>query len=92
MLVVWALCAGLSACVTVTESRLTKKPRPKKPQPITPVGLGYLQHNHLDMARDRLNKALAINENYAPANDAMGMVWQMEGELELAEESLKSHS
>ncbi|MEN9464805.1 MAG: hypothetical protein RL217_986 [Pseudomonadota bacterium] len=90
MLLVWALCVGLSACVTVTESRLTKKASPEKAVAnYTELGLGYLQHNHLDMARDRLNKALAINENYAPANDAMGMVWQMEGELELAEESFK---
>lgn len=88
--VVLALCCTLASCVTVTQSRLTKKASPDKAVAnYTELGVGYLQHNHLDMARDRLNKALAINENYAPANDAMGLVWQMEGELELAEESFK---
>lgn len=81
---------SLSSCVTVVESRLTKKASPDKAVAnYTELGLGYLQRNHLDMARDRLQKALEINPDYAPANDAMGLVWQTEGELELAEEFFK---
>lgn len=78
----------LTACVTVTESRLTRKASPEKAvENYTQLGLGYLQKSRPDMARQRLLKALKIDENYAPANDAMGLVWQAEGEMDLAEES-----
>lgn len=77
----------LASCVTVTESRLTKKASPEKAvENYTQLGLGYLQNGRPDMARQRLLKALEINENYAPANDAMGLLWQTEGEFDLAEE------
>ncbi|MBQ0726234.1 MULTISPECIES: tetratricopeptide repeat protein [Thalassolituus] len=77
----------LAGCVTVTESRFTKKESPEKSvENYTQLGIGYLQKGRPDWARQRLQKALAINPNYAPANDAMGMVWQTEGELDLAEE------
>lgn len=78
----------LTACVTVTDSRLTRKASPEKAvENYTQLGLGYLQKSRPDMARQRLRKALKIDENYAPANDAMGLVWQAEGEMDLAEES-----
>lgn len=80
----------LTSCVTVTESRLTRKASPEKAvENYTQLGLGYLERNHPDIARQRLQKALALNSKYAPANDAMGLVWQMEGEQELAEEFFK---
>lgn len=77
----------LSACVTTVESRFTKKASPEKAvENYTQLGIGYLKENHPDLARQRLQKALSIDENYAPANDAMGLLWQTEGELDLAEE------
>lgn len=77
----------LASCVTVTESRLTKKKSPEKAvENYTQLGLGYLQKGRPDWARQRLQKALAINPDHAPANDAMGLVWQTEGEMDLAEE------
>lgn len=80
----------LASCVTVTESRFTKKKSPEKAvENYTQLGLGYLQKGRPDLARQRLQKALSINEDYAPANDAMGLVWQTEGELDLAEESFR---
>lgn len=78
----------LAACVTVTDSRLKRKASPEKSvENYTQLGLGYLQKSRPDMARQRLRKALLIDEHYAPANDAMGLVWQAEGEMDLAEES-----
>lgn len=78
----------LSACVTVTESRLTRKASPEKAvENYTQLGLGYLQKSRPDLARQRLRKALEIDADYAPANDAMGLLWQAEGEMDLAEES-----
>ena len=81
------LALTLSACVTTVESRFTKKASPEKAvENYTQLGIGYLKENRPDMARQRLQKALSIDENYAPANDAMGLLWQSEGELDLAEE------
>lgn len=78
---------ALSACVTTTESRFTKKASPEKAvENYTQLGLGYLQKGRPDWARDRLHKALEINPDDPQANDAMGLVWQTEGELDLAEE------
>ena len=45
-----------------------------------------MQRGRPDLARQRLQKALDIEEDYAPANDAMGLLWQTEGEFDLAEE------
>lgn len=89
-LVLVALVASLTACVTVTESRLTKKKSPEQAvENYTQLGVGYLQNGHPDRARHRLQRALEIDERYAPANDAMGMLWQFEGEFDLAEEFFK---
>lgn len=77
----------LTSCVTVTESRLTKKASPEKAvENYTQLGLAYLQKGRPDLARQRLQKALEINEDHAPANDAMALLWQSEGEFDLAEE------
>lgn len=77
----------LSGCVTVTESRFTKKKSPEKAvENYTQLGLGYLRQGRPDLARQRLQKALSIDEDNAPANDAMGLVWQSESEFDLAEE------
>ena len=81
---------ALASCVTVTESRLTKKKSPEKAvENYTQLGLGYLNRNRPDLARKRLQKALSIDEDYAPANDAMGLLWQSESEFDLAEEFFK---
>ncbi len=80
----------LASCVTVTESRFTKKKSPEKAvENYTKLGVAYLQKGRPDLARARLKKALEINESYAPANDAMAMVWQSEGEYDLAEDYYK---
>ena len=82
------LVLSLAACVTVVESPFNKKASPEKAvDNYTQLGLGYMQKGRNDLARQRLRKALSINEDYAPANDAMGLLWQSEGELDLAEES-----
>lgn len=90
LITVGLLGLALSACVTTTESRLTQKKSPEKAvENYTALGLGYLNTGHPHMARDRLVKALNINNDYSPANDAMGLLWQSEGEYDLAEDSFK---
>ncbi|WP_028294488.1 tetratricopeptide repeat protein [Oceanobacter kriegii] len=89
-LTLFTLLAALTSCVTVTESRLQKNKDPEKAvENYTQLGYGYLQKDRPDLARKRLQKALSIDATYAPANDAMGLLWQSEGEFDLAEEFLK---
>lgn len=83
------LCSSLllSACVTTVESRLTRKADPQKAvDNYTQLGLGYIQQGRYDRARARLNRALEIDADYAPANNAMALLLQSEREPELAEE------
>ncbi len=84
------LALTMVACVTVTESRITKKKSPEKAvENYTELGMGYLERNRPDLARKRIEKALSIDDKYAPANDVMGLLWQTEGEFDLAEEFFK---
>lgn len=83
------LCGSLllSACVTTVESRLTRKADPVKAvDNYTQLGLGYIKQGKYDVARVRLNRALEINPDYAPANNAMALLLQTEHEPEIAEE------
>ncbi|MBN57144.1 MULTISPECIES: tetratricopeptide repeat protein [unclassified Thalassolituus] len=90
LLIVSLAVLSLQACVTVEESRFSKKASPEKAvENYTQLGLGYLQKGRPDWARDRLQRALEIDPNDPQANDAMGLVWQTEGELDLAEDSFK---
>lgn len=83
------LCSSflLSACVTTVESRLTRKADPEKAvDNYTQLGIGYIQQGRFDRARARINRALEIDPEYAPANNAMALLLQSEREPELAEE------
>lgn len=76
----------LSGCVTTIESRLTQKADPEKAvYNYTQLGLGYIKQGRFDRARLRINRALEIDEDYAPANNAMALLLQSEHEPELAE-------
>lgn len=77
----------LSACVTVTEGGFSEKESTEKTvENLTQLGMGYIQKGRYDWARERLQRALSLNPDYAPANHAMGLIWRKEGELDLAEE------
>ncbi len=83
------LCGSLllSACVTTIESRLTRKADPEKAvENYTQLGLGYIKQGRFDRARARINRALEIDSDYAPANNAMALLLQSQREPELAEE------
>lgn len=87
-LIVLALCSVfLSACVTTTESNLTRKKSPEKAvENYTKLGLGYIKNERYDVAKQRLDRALAIDPDNAPANDAMAIYYLTQGEIEIAEE------
>lgn len=87
VLAIIAISLTNNGCVTVTENRYSDRKSPEKSLvTYTQLGLGYLQRGRPVWARQRLQKALQIDPKYPPANHAMALVWQFEGEYALAEE------
>ncbi len=58
-------------------------------QAYTTLGLQYLQGRDTVSAKAAVQKALDINEDYAPAYNALALIFQVESELELAEQYYK---
>lgn len=78
--------ASLSACITVTDSRFSKKADPDKAvETYVALGLGYLGSGDLILARTKLERALKISPNSASAHGAMGVYWKERGENKLAQ-------
>ena len=79
------LVAILSACVTTTDSRFTKKASPEKAvDNYVMLGISYLRQGDYSMARKKIERALMIDPNSATAHNAMALYWQDRGEGELA--------
>lgn len=53
------------------------------------MALGYVEKGNRESARHHINKAFEIDRDSAAATNAMAMIYQMEGELPLAEEQFK---
>lgn len=78
----------LSSCVTTTDSALSKKTDlDKAGDQYVQLGLEYIKRDDLQRARKHLQRALEIDSKDASALGAMGLVYQEEGELKLAEKS-----
>lgn len=75
----------LSACVTTTDSRFSKKASPEKAvDSYVALGVSYLRRGDHAMARKKIERALEIDPESAPAHNAMALFWQDRGEAELA--------
>lgn len=78
--------ALLTACVTTTTGPFTEKVSEKKAlESYIALGYGYLADGKVALAKQRTERALEIDPNNAEAHTVMAMIWQQEGELELAE-------
>lgn len=87
---VFAVGLSLVACVTTTDSRFTKKESPQKAEEsYVALGLGYLNAGDLKLARIKLDRALELEPDSAPANAAMGLYWQRRDESHMAEQFFK---
>ena len=85
------LILSLSACVTVTDSRFSKKSNPSKAaETYVALGVGYLGAGDLIMARKKIERALKIAPDSAAAHSAMAMYWQERGENKLAEQEFEN--
>jgi type IV pilus assembly protein PilF len=78
----------LTACVTTSDSSLSKKTDlDKAGDQYVQLGLEYIKRDDLQRARKHLQRALEIDPKNAAALGAMGLIYQEEGELKLAEKS-----
>lgn len=80
----------LSACVTTIESSQIKADPDKALENHIQLALGYLQNDNRDLARFHLNKALEYDKNSPGANNGMAVLYQLEGEKQLAEKYFKT--
>jgi len=79
------IAVSLSACVTTTDSRFTKKADPSKAvASYVALGVGYLNSGDLIMARKKIERALEIAPDSAAAHSAMALYWMERGEPKLA--------
>jgi type IV pilus assembly protein PilF len=72
----------LQACVTVDE-QYSKNEKASKIN--VELGIGYLQQNNLDLASEKLLKALRQDPNSAPAHNAYAILQDRLKQLDLAE-------
>lgn len=79
----------LSACVTTMEKETSKYQPEKALATHIKLGLGYISENNLDSARFHLMKAAAIAPKDAGMLNGRGLLYQLEGEPELAEKSFQ---
>lgn len=80
----------LTACVTVTDSRFTKKANPDKAvESYVALGVGYLSSGDLIMARKKIERAIEIDPENASAHSAMAMYWLERGEPKLAKKEFQ---
>lgn len=89
LIVVLAIIAGsgtLTGCSTVTESASQQGKSPTATmQAYTRLGLQYLQSGDLVNAKVAVQKALEIDADFAPAYNALGLIFQVEEEKGLAQ-------
>lgn len=54
------------------------------------LAVGYLRNRDYARAKEKLNRALEIDDKYSPAHATYGLLFQAEGEIELAEKYFKN--
>lgn len=90
VLAVVLLAVAVTGCVTSTDSRFAREAdREKAVRNYVELATAYISQDNLDRARNHLDRALEIDSDHPGALAAMGLVYQSEGEPELAERSFK---
>ncbi len=79
----------LTGCVQTTYPKARVANKQKSLESYITLGMAYLQRNDRDSARRNFEKALDINSNSHQAHNGMGLLYQLTGEVGLAEKSFK---
>jgi len=84
-IIVFTLALGLSACITVTESRFSKKADANKAaEAYVALGVAYMTQHNMAMARQKLDRALELEPDNVSAHSAIATYWLERGEESLA--------
>ena len=75
----------LSSCVTTIDGYSNRLDKQRSVDNYVQLGTAYLQQNNRDAARRNFEKALSIKSNSSPANNGMALLYQLNGEFDLAE-------
>lgn len=77
----------LTACVTETSGPppIQAAPPEAQLQSLVDLAVGYIRNRDYNRAKDILNRALRIDPESAQAHNAFGLVYQLEGDDELAD-------
>lgn len=89
ILLLIALLVVVTGCVTTMEKEASKPDPEKALATHIQLALGYIGENSLDSARFHLNKAAAIDDDNPGMLNGRGLLYQLEGEPELAEKNFK---
>lgn len=80
----------LGACSSLSNHQKDAGANPEKTlEAFTQLGLQYLRAGDTVSAKDALQRALKIRDDYAPTYNALGLVFQMEQENALAEKEFR---
>lgn len=86
LLVILSFTSLLSACVTTSDSSLTRKADPgAAAEKYVQLGLEYIKRDEYSRARRHLTRALEIEPENAASNAALGLIYHRDGESEIAE-------
>jgi len=83
------LLLSLSACVTTVTGPQKNIDPTKQLEVLVKLGTGYIQNQEYGRAKENLTKALEIDPRSPGALNAFGLVYQLEGEMDLAEDYFK---
>ncbi len=84
-LIIFTLALCLSACITVTESRFSKKADANKAaEAYVALGVAYMTQSNMPMARKKLDRALELEPDNVSAHSAIATYWLERGEEPLA--------
>ncbi len=85
-----ALVLMLAGCVTVMDSRFTKKiDNDKAVETYVALGVGYLRNGNMPLARKKIERALEIDPESASAHSAMATYWIERNEMNLAQKEFE---
>lgn len=79
----------LVGCVQTTYPKNKKIDKQKALESYVSLGMAYLERNDRDLSRRNFEKALEIDNDSAEAHGGMGLLYELNGEVELAEKSFK---
>lgn len=79
----------LISCVQTTYPKVKKVDKQKSLESYIALGMAYLDRNDRDASRRNFEKALEIDSDSHEAHNGMGLLYELNGEMTLAETSFK---